>query len=121
MVIAYGIKKGYSKAKLSKGEGNIADRSSTILWYKCFGHVSEKEIQILVSKQILPEVRGTYLKKYVQCISGEHHKVTFWSTPLLGRKNILDLIHIDICFIYEKSMGGAHYFVMFIDDYSRKK
>ena len=35
-------------------------------------------------------------------------------------KNVLDLIHSDLCGPMPKSLGGAQYFVTFIDDHSRK-
>lgn len=36
-------------------------------------------------------------------------------------KNILDLVHADLCGdMEEKSIGGTRYFLTFIDDFSRK-
>ena len=33
---------------------------------------------------------------------------------------MLDLVHSDVCSMPTKSMGGAHYFVTFVDDRSQK-
>ena len=35
-------------------------------------------------------------------------------------KNVLDLIHSDLCGPMPKSLGGSQYFMTFIDDHSRK-
>lgn len=36
------------------------------------------------------------------------------------RPNILDLVHTDVCMMDGEFLGGASYFVTFIDDHSRK-
>jgi len=36
------------------------------------------------------------------------------------RKHVLDLVHLDICSMFEKSLGGAYYFISFIDEHSRR-
>lgn len=55
------------------------------------------------------------------CNMGKHHKDSF--SPISNETPshaILDLVHFDICgpmqFIF---LGGANYFISFIDDYSR--
>ena len=40
----------------------------------------------------------------------------------ISSKNVLDLVHTDVCGPFStKSAGGSKYFVTFIDDYSRKR
>ena len=36
------------------------------------------------------------------------------------KPNVLDLVHSDVCSMPVKSLGGAAYFISFINDYSRK-
>ena len=39
----------------------------------------------------------------------------------MSRKScVLDLVHSDVCSMPTKSMGGAMYFISFVDDFSRK-
>ncbi|GKV50247.1 hypothetical protein SLEP1_g56959 [Rubroshorea leprosula] len=54
------------------------------------------------------------------CLVGKHHRVSFHTLPLSRRKYALDLVHTDVCFMKDKSLGGATYFVTFVDDFSRK-
>ncbi|KAF7121453.1 hypothetical protein RHSIM_Rhsim13G0116100 [Rhododendron simsii] len=61
LVVARGKKSStlyLMQAKLSKGEVNaIGDEASTELWHKRLGHMSEKGMQILARKALLPEVK----------------------------------------------------------------
>ena len=38
----------------------------------------------------------------------------------MRRKNILEIVHTDVCQVDAKSHDDAQYFVTFIDDYSRR-
>ncbi|CAN0846213.1 Retrovirus-related Pol polyprotein from transposon TNT 1-94 [Linum grandiflorum] len=81
LVVAKGKKEStlyMTSAKHSKGGINVVEKDSSIeLWHKRLGHLSEKGLQILSKKQLLP-----------------------------GAK--------------DKTLGGASYYVTFIDDHSRK-
>lgn len=79
--------------------------------------MSKKELSILTKKHIILDVKGTCLKPCSHCLSGNAHKHAIHSSPS-RKKNILDLIHTDVYSI--KTLGGALYFVTFIDDHSRK-
>jgi hypothetical protein len=39
---------------------------------------------------------------------------------ICGQIPTLDIVHTDVCSMTKKSLGGALYFVTFIDDHSRK-
>lgn len=65
------------KANLEKGEVNVMHDSSIDLWHKRFGHLSEKGIQTLVRKQLLPKVTNNVLKPCVDCIYEKQHRVAF--------------------------------------------
>lgn len=109
------------QAKLKKGEVNtIDDDFSTKLWHKRLGHMSEKGLQILAKKELLPNTKGVSLKTCVDCLAGKQHRVAFHRTPISRKINILDLIHSDVCMMDSRTLGGALYFVIFIDDHSRK-
>ena len=125
MIIARG-KKHLSvymmQEKLSKGEVNTIEKEvSTELWHKHLDHMSEKRMQILVKKSLLPEVKGTSLDTCVHCLTSNQHRLPC-NRILASRKTIvLDLVHSDVCGpMTVSTFGGACYFVTFIDDHSRK-
>ncbi|KAL4325786.1 hypothetical protein GQ457_11G029520 [Hibiscus cannabinus] len=125
MIVARGNKQGslyVTQGKICKGEANVACGNSCLeLWHKRLGHISEKGLQILAQKALIPEVKGKAIRPCIHCLAGKQHKVSFrrGNHPHI-RKYVLDMVHIDVCSMNEKSMGGALYFVTFIDDHSRK-
>lgn len=57
----------------------------------------------------------------MHCLAGKQHRVSFVRPDQPRRReHILDLVHTDVCSMSEKSLGGAQYFVSFIDDHTRK-
>ncbi|CAL1383495.1 unnamed protein product [Linum trigynum] len=124
LVVAKGKKEStlyMTNAKHSKGGINVAEKDSSIeIWHKRLGHLSEKGLQILSKKQLLPGAKGTLLKTCVHCLAGKTHRVAFHRFPPSRRSKVLDLIHTDVCFMRDKTLGGASYYVTFIDDHSRK-
>jgi len=124
LVVAKGRKQNtlyLTQAKLSDGELNAAVRNSSIeLWHKRLGHLSQKGLQILAKKKLLPEVTGMPLETCVDCLAGKQHRVAFQSFSPSRRTHSLDLVHTDLCYMKDRTLGGALYFVTFIDDFSRK-
>ena len=60
------------------------------------------------------------LKTYDHCLVGKAHRVAFHIYPLSRRPTVIDLMHIDVFTMQTRTVGGALYFVTFIDDHSRK-
>ena len=61
------------------------------------------------------------LKTCDHCLPGKAHRVAFHIYPPSSRRpNVIDLIHTDVCTMQTRTVGGALYFVTFIDDHSRK-
>lgn len=110
------------QGKLTEGEANvIVGKGNLKLWHKQLGHMSEKGLRILARRQILPDIIGNNLKLYIDYLARKQHRVAFSrSGHSHRRKHVLNLVHIDVCSMTEKSLGGALYFVSFIDDHSRK-
>ena len=54
------------------------------------------------------------------CLSGKQSRVAFRRFSSHRKPNILDLVHIDVCTMQSNTLGGALYYVTFIDDHSRK-
>jgi hypothetical protein len=83
--------------------------------------MSEKGLHSLARKDFLPELKGMTLRSCVDCLAGKQHKIAFRTSTVPHRaKNILDLVHTDVCSMTESFLSSALYFVIFIDDHSRK-
>ena len=65
------------------------------------------------------DAKGTKLDFCDECQYGKQVK-RFYYSGVSRKSSVLDLVHSDVCSMPTKSMGGAHYFVSFVDDHSRK-
>jgi hypothetical protein len=108
-----------SQAKVIKWEVNAIEDCSTDLWHKRLRHLSEKGLGILAKKNYL-HLKGMDMSICTHCLIGKQQRVAFQRSPSHRRSHVLDLVHTDVCSIIDKSLGGALYFVSFIDDHSRK-
>ena len=88
------------------------------LWHRRLGHVSKERLKILVINKILNEVDFSNLNDCVECFKG---KITNLREKTAYRsRNILELIHIDICGPFRhQTICENVYFNTFIDDFSR--
>ncbi|KAG8382299.1 hypothetical protein BUALT_Bualt05G0062400 [Buddleja alternifolia] len=78
LITAKGKKKNslyLMQAKLSNGEVNAAVNSSSIeLWHKRLRHLSQKGMQLLARKKLLPDNSGIELQTCVDCLAGKQHR-----------------------------------------------
>ena len=92
--------------------------SSPNLWHRRLAHMSEKGLQILAKKSLIPFAKGTSLNPYDFCLFGKQHRVSF-NIPSIRKPNVLDLVYSDVCGpIDVETIGSNKYFVTFIDDAS---
>ena len=82
--------------------------------------MSEKGMTVLAKKNLLKGMTGVHLNKCADCLVGKQHRIAFKSLPPHKKSELLDLVHSDMCKMSVRSIGGAKYFVTFIDDFSRK-
>lgn len=75
---------------------------------------------VLVKKKKLKGVKEVHIKKCSDCLAGKQHRVDFKTLPPHKKPEKMDLIPFDICKMLVRSLGGAKYFVIFIDDFFRK-
>ena len=109
-----------SYAKVCKNELNSVEDSSPELWHKRLGHMSEKGLQVLAKKSLIPFAKGTHKNSCEFCVFGKQHRVSF-SKPSTKKENLLELVYSDVCGPMEvESLGRNKYFVTYIDDASRK-
>ena len=84
------------------------------------GHAGEKALQTLAKQGLLKGANSCKLEFCEHCVLGKQTRVKFGST-IHNMKGILNYVHSDVWGPTKvASLGGMHYFVTFLDDYSRK-
>ena len=107
---------------LKYGDATVASTNqeeSTIKWHYKLGHVLERGIKILAASNPLPGLTSVNLPFCEHCIVSKQSRLRFGRSAAKS-KHILDLIHSDVWESPVTSLGGAKYFISFIDDYSRR-
>jgi transposase InsO family protein len=95
--------------------------SSSELWHRRLAHINYRALPIL-SKMVtgLPDIQVERDGVCKGCALGKNVKGSFTSSDNRS-KGILDIIHSDVCRqMMVPSLGNFVYYVLFIDDYSRK-
>ncbi|KAE8734764.1 hypothetical protein F3Y22_tig00000715pilonHSYRG00142 [Hibiscus syriacus] len=106
---------------LLEAEASVVSCSSdsTMLWHQKLGHMSKQGMKVLVEKKLLPCLTKVSLPLCEHCITSKQHRLKF-NTSNSRAKSVLELVHSDVWQAPVTSLGGAKYFVSFIDDYSRR-
>ena len=126
------VMKGIRRNNLYLYQGNIAvgtaaevseaDKVAEMsrLWHMRFGHAGEKSLQTLAMQGLLKGAKTCKLDFCEQCVLGKQKWVKF-GTAIHNTEGILDYIHTDVWGPTKTaSLGGKHYFVTFVDDFSRR-
>ena len=108
-----------------KGKAEQAMVHSTVspseLWHQRLAHIHYKALPV-VSKVVngLPDLKDSKEGVCRGCAKGKNVKNPFPGSDSRA-KGILDIIHSDVCGpMSTTSLSGYVYYVIFIDDYSRK-
>lgn len=91
-------------------------------WHTRFGHLNQNALNKLANEKMVNGLNIGKLEKFdcVTCAVGKICAKPFKSYSQIYSKEILELVHTDLCGPFKvKSLGGALYFITFIDDYSR--
>ncbi|KAE8733847.1 hypothetical protein F3Y22_tig00000916pilonHSYRG00052 [Hibiscus syriacus] len=106
---------------LLEAEASVASCSSdsAMLWHKKLGHMSKQGMKVFVEQKLLPGLTKVSLTLCEHCITSKQHRLKFNTSNSRG-KSVLELVHSDVWKAPITSLGGAKYFVSFIDDYSRR-
>ena len=105
---AAAVSKAYKVAEMSR------------LWHMRLGHAEEKSLQTLAMQGLLKGAKTCKLDFCEQCVMGKQKRVKF-GTAIHNTEGILDCIHTDVWGPTKTaSLGGKHYFVTFVDDFSRR-
>ena len=91
------------------------------LWHRRLGHVSEKGMQILHSRKLLPNMKQVSLELCENCVYGKQNRVRFIRAGKQKKSEKLELVHKYVCGPTQvQYLGVSHYYVTFIDDATRK-
>jgi hypothetical protein len=77
----------------------VENKTSIELWHKRLGHMTEKGLQVLAKKQILPNIKGTSLMPCTHCLVGKQRSISFHKS-LPSRKTSI-LVGKQRCMYYE--------------------
>ena len=102
---------------------NVANRKTKEnIWHCRFGHLGMQNLQRLARNKLVSGFDFDASKQidYCEaCIEAKHHRSHFPTSSSGRAKEPLGLVHSDVCGkMNAKSLGGAEYFLTFIDDFS---
>ncbi|KAH9714714.1 Integrase catalytic domain-containing protein [Citrus sinensis] len=103
-------------------EVNVVEAHSdtTKLWHVRLGHAEEKSLQTLIRHGLLKGTKTCILNFCEHCVVGKKTRVKF-GTANHDTREILEYVHSDVWGPTKTaSIGGSHYFVIFVDDFSRR-
>ena len=114
----------YYLSLMNKQTGCAAAAIDANLWPRRYGHVGEHSLKRLASNELVTGLNLNIAKGLdfcKGCVEGKHHRSPFpKSSEEKRHAETLGLVHSDICGkMSVKSIGGAEYFLTFIDDSSR--
>ncbi|KAH9733955.1 Integrase catalytic domain-containing protein [Citrus sinensis] len=124
MVILQGVRL-YNLYYLKRGttdETNVAETHSdtTELWHIRLRHAGEKYLQTLMRHELLKGTKTCKLNFCEHCVVGKKTRVKF-GTANHDTRDILEYVHNDVWGPTKTaSIDGSHYFVTFVDDFSRR-
>ena len=124
LVIAKGKKVGtlYLCNGISNSVNALTSKGAdAALWHHRLGHMSEKGMKILHSRNLLPGLKNVDLDFCENCIYGKQKRVRFLRVGKEKKNEKLELVHTDVWGPAQvSSLGGSRYYVTFIDDATRK-
>ncbi|XP_003377993.1 retrovirus-related Pol polyprotein from transposon TNT 1-94 [Trichinella spiralis] len=92
------------------------------LWHRRLGHLSRRSMKLLQDGQATGIPSDAITKTdCVTCLKGKKCRSSFSKLATKRSKDVLELVHSGICGPLQVAfVGGARYFLSFIDDFSRK-
>jgi len=96
------------KAKMCRFLVNTVEQDASEILHRQLGHMSEKGLQVLAKKDLLPDWKGTHPKPCVHCLVGKQTRAPLWNLCPIKRL-ALEKVYSDVCEMSDKSLGGAFY------------
>lgn len=98
----------------------VSESECTTLWHMRMGHIGEHGLKELLRRGLLDGLKDCKMEFCKFCVMGKQSKVSF-KTGQHTTKGLIDYVHSDVWGPTRvQSMGGSRYFVLFIDDFSKK-
>lgn len=99
------------------------EHDKQMLWHRRMGHLGMHNLKLLRDKMAtgisFPDISSKL--ECISCIMGKQTKQPFRKTDAKRAKEVLGLVHSDVCGPMSiPSMSGFRYFLTFIDDLTRK-
>ena len=83
--------------------------------------MSEKRMQILYLRKLLPDMKQISLELCENCVYGKQKRVRFLKVGKQKKSEMLELVHTYVWGPTQvQSLGVSRYYVTFIDDATRK-
>ena len=104
-------------------EVNLLQNTNAELWHKRLGHFHAKGMQRMLHHGAVRGLPALQFSKHpcTGCQLGKQARTKLPKVATFQATKILQLVHSDVCGPFRtNSLGGARYFVTFIDDFSRK-
>jgi hypothetical protein len=98
-----------------------ATMSTEILWHQRYGHINYHDL-LLLQKQSMVEGLPMLKNDYVACEGcalGKMHRDEFPSNSDRRKRDVLELVHIDVCGPMQTNLRRCLLFLLFIDDCTR--
>ena len=90
------------------------------LWHQRFGHIGRNSLRLALGESLPKSKDSALVPTCEPCILGKQHE-NIIRTPVPPVSRPFELIHSDVCGpIAVPSFSGQKYFVVYIDDYSRR-
>jgi len=67
------------------------------LWHQRLSHISEKGLNCLAKKDMLPGLKNVDLEKCSHCMVGKQTRVSFKKHPPSRKFELLELVYSDVC------------------------
>lgn len=100
-----------------------AHKADMALWHQRMGHLGVDSIRKLVTNGMVKDLDlhdDNDMELCKGCILGKQNRRPFPTNGTKRAKDILELIHTDVCGpMKQTSLGGSRYFLTFIDDKTR--
>ncbi|RDY03371.1 hypothetical protein CR513_13054, partial [Mucuna pruriens] len=99
LVVARGekfFKLYWTKALVAKDSVNAMDMEAS-LWHRRLSHISEKGLNCLAKKDMLPGLKNAELEKCSHCMAGKQTRVSFKKYPPSRKSEVLELVDSDVC------------------------
>jgi len=97
IVVAHGKKQGSLYMIADEDMISVAEvGNSSSLWHQRLGHMSEKEMKLMVSKGKITNLKHVDIGSCKHCMFGKQKKVSFSKTSKSSKVERLELVHTDV-------------------------